>query len=180
MIGRRRPSRPILLLGTLAVVAGGALLLERTRPGRSTEPPVLGVAAADVVAVRVEEAGRRLWAVRERDGWRVEQPAAARAGAGEAVADLVNAIVAMVALDSFRRPGLDRRTLGLEPPRARIEVTLSDRGAPIVVALGDLTPSGGSVYGAVDGDPRVFRIGALIASEIENALYRVWPPEALH
>jgi hypothetical protein len=178
MIARRRPSRLVLLLGTLAVVAAGALLLERARPERSADTPVLGAAAADVVAVRVEEAGRRLWAVREPDGWRVDEPLPARDGADEAVADLVNAIVAMVALDSFTRRDLDRRALGLEPPRARIEITLSGRSKPIVLVLGDIAPSGGSVYGAVDGDPRVFRVGALIASEIENAMHRVWPQAA--
>jgi hypothetical protein len=178
MIVRRRPSRLVLLLGTLAVVVAGALLLERTRPQRTADRPVLGAAAADVVAVRVEEAGRRLRAVREPDGWRVDQPSPARAGSDEAVADLVNSIVAMVALESFTRRDLDRRSLGLEPPRARIEITLSGRREPIVLVLGDIAPSGGSVYGAVDGDPRVFRVGALIASEIENAIHRVWPEAA--
>jgi hypothetical protein len=177
MSARRWPPRPVLLLGTLAVVMAGALLLERT-PERSVETPVLAVAAGDVVAIRVEEAGRRLTAVRERDGWRVDEPSPARAGAGETVANLVNAVVAMVALDVFTRPDLDRRALGLEPPRARIELTLSGRRDPIVLVLGDIAPSGGSVYGALGDDSRVFRVGALIASEIENALHRVRPAES--
>jgi hypothetical protein len=177
MTGRRRPSTPVLLLGILAAVVAGALLIERGRPQRSAEMPVLAIAAADVVAVRVEEGERELRAAREQDGWRVDVPSPARAGSSEAIADLVNAIVATVALDSFRRPDLDRRVLGLEPPRARIEIMLASRSEPMVLALGDYTPSGGSVYGALDGDPRVFLIGALIASEIENALHAVRPAE---
>jgi hypothetical protein len=178
MSRRARPSRPVVLLGVLAVAVAGALLLERARPRRPTDTPVLAVAAADVVAVRVQEGGRELRAVRDPNGWRADVPSPARPGSSEAIGDLVNAIVAMVALDAFTRSDLDRRALGLEPPRARIEITLASRSEPIGLALGDYTPSGGSVYGAVDGDRRIFRIGALIANEVENALHRMWPREA--
>jgi len=177
MTGRRRPGRPALLVGVLAVAVAAALLLERRRAHEPAEMPVLGIAAADVVAVRVEEGGQELRAVRVQHDWRVDLPSPARPGSDATIAELVDAIVATVALDSFRRPDLDRRALGLEPPRARIELTLAGRSDPVVFLLGDFAPSGGSVYAAREGDPRVFRIGALIASEIENALHAVEPAE---
>jgi hypothetical protein len=167
----RRRSRT--LLGVLVVVSAGAIGLELWKPMTPAERPVLGVTAADVRAIHVREGERELRATRTADGWRIESPPGAGPGSGETVEAMVATLVSMVALDEFVRPELDRRTIGLEPPRVVVELTVRGRETAMELRLGDYTPTGGSVYGALTSDPRILQVGAAIAGEVERALYRV-------
>lgn len=170
---KRHPfRRPIFLLGVLATVLLAAIALERSGPRAPVDRPALGVQAEDVLGIAVQQGTRQLRAVRVDGGWRVEKPLTAHADAGVFVADIVDAVVGIVPLDAFARPELDRRTIGLEPARARIELTVRGAATPVVLLLGDYVPTGGSVYAALESDPRVLQIGALIVSEIEKAFYR--------
>jgi hypothetical protein len=170
MSGRRGYRRPLVLLAFLAAIAGGAMLLERGRAARPGDVPLLGIGAADVSAVLIQEGSRELRAMREAGEWRIQGPAGPLDR--QAVEAVVGTLASLVPLDVFERSDLDRAAIGLDPPRARVQLDVTGRSRPIVLLFGDYTPSGGTVYGALDGDPRLFRIGVLVVSEIERALYR--------
>jgi hypothetical protein len=170
---RRRPARLLLLL---AVAGGVAILSGRHGEEPPGDPPLLGLSAEEVVGVRIEEGSRELRAVRAAGGWRVEAPAISRPGASDAVPEMIAALVGLVAVDAFARDDLDRRALGLDPPRARVTLTRAGGAAPIVLLLGDFVPTGGSVYGALESDPRIFQIGAMVVSDLERVFYLASQP----
>jgi len=109
--------------------------------------------------------------------WRIEAPLAARPDAPAAVAEMVDVLAALVPVDTFERREIDRRALGIEPPRARIEIDVRGRAEQVVLLLGDDVPTGGSVYGALAWERSIHQIGAGIVSEMEKAFYRTLPDE---
>jgi hypothetical protein len=172
MIGANPLRRPLKLLVVLLLAVAAAVALERRRPTVPPEPPVLGIRADHVTAVRVQYGPRELRAKRDGSSWRVEAPSPAGRAAPAAVAELVVMLADLVATDTFERPELDRRTLGLAPARARIELETRGAAEPVVLLLGDYVPTGGSVYCALSGDSRIHQVGALLVTEIEKAFYR--------
>lgn len=172
------PRRRLLaLLVVLAVVVTTALVLERSRPSAPTDTALLGIRADDIVAIRVREGTRELRAARPGAVWCIEAPLAARPDAPAAVAEMVDVLAALVAVDTFERGETGRRDFGLEPARARIEIDVRGRAEQVVLLLGDYVPTGGSVYGALASERSIHQIGAGIVSEIEKAFYLTLPDE---
>jgi hypothetical protein len=167
--------RPLGLLVVLLVAIAAALVLERSQPAAPPEVPLVGLRAEDIRGIRIRESSRELRAVREGSRWRVVVPPGARADAGEAVRDLVDALVTLVPVDTFTRRQIDRRPFGLDPERTRIELEIQGATEPVVLLLGDHVPTGGSIYGALGSDSRVYQIGVLVLSEIERVFYRTRP-----
>ncbi len=163
--------RPGLLFLLLLVVGGAAILTGRREPTPPDEPALLGLRGEEIVGIRIEAGSRRFRAVRSGAGWRIEEPAATRPGANGVVAEMVDALVRLVPVDVFARDGVDRHGLGLDPPRARVTLTRTGGAASIVLLLGDFVPTGGSVYGVLGGDSRIFLIGAMVVSDLERAFY---------
>jgi hypothetical protein len=169
--------RTLRLLALFVAVGAAALAWERGRAPAPPDPPLLSLAARNVVGLRVRMGTRRLDAVREGDGWRIVQLPSARPAASAAVATLVDALVAIVPVDAFARQEIDRGALGLVTGRARIELdTAKSRNAAVLI-LGDYAPTRGSVYAALASDPRIFLLGALIVGRIEAAFHRALPED---
>jgi hypothetical protein len=178
MKGQASARRPLRLLALLVAVCAAALAWERREGPEPVDPPLLALAADDVVGIRVRMGARRLDAVRDGAGWRIAHPPSTRAPASAAVANLVDAVVAIVPVDAFARQQIDRRALGLDPGDARIEIDTPKTKNAAVLVLGDYVPTGGSVYAALASDPRIFQLGALVVSEIEAAFRRALPDDA--
>lgn len=170
-------SRLLSLLALLVVVVGIALVLEFLGPVVRPEASLLGIRADDVVGIRVMENARELRATRLGETWHVQTPSVTRPAAPAAVAEMVHALSALVPVDTFQREEIDMRALGIDPPRARIELDIRGRAGQVVLLLGDYVPTGGSVYGVLASDPRIHKIGAAVVSEIEEAFYRTLPAE---
>jgi hypothetical protein len=176
----RLPSarRPLRLLALFVAVCVITLAWEYRQEPEPVDPPLLKLAAHEVVAVRVQMGVRRLDAVRDRGGWRIVDPPGSRPAASAAVATLVDAIVAIVPVAAFERQQVDRDALGLDTGHARIEIDTEKSRNTAVLVLGDYVPTGGSVYAALASDPRIFQLGALIISEIEAAFHRALRDDA--
>jgi hypothetical protein len=114
----------------LAVVVATALVLERLQPRAPVQASLLGIRADDVVAIRVREGTPELRAARPGKVWRIEAPLAAGADAPAAVAEMVDALAALVPVDSFERGEAGKRDFGLDPSRARIEIDVRRQAEP--------------------------------------------------
>jgi hypothetical protein len=178
MKGQSSARRTLRLLALFVAVCAIALAWERRREPEPVDPPLLALEAHEVVGIRVWMGTHRLDAVREREGWRLVHPPSTRAAAAAAVASLVDALVAIVPVDAFARQPIDRRALGLDPGRARIEIDTPKTKNAAVLVLGDYVPTGGSVYAALASDPRIFQLGAVVVSEIEAAFHRALRDDA--
>ena len=89
---------------------------------------VLGVAAKDVTALRIERAGTTILVRRAGDAWRLAEPIDAP-GDRTAIEEIVNALADLHrerALDAVADS--DRKGFGLEPPVASAVLTLADGG----------------------------------------------------
>jgi hypothetical protein len=171
----RRPLRLALVLIALCAIA---VVWERRRQPDRVVPPLLTVVPRDIVGLRVRMGTHRLQAVRDREAWRIVYPPTPRPDAPAAVAALVESVAGLVPVDAFERQDIDRRGLGVEPGRARIELDTRDGADAVVIVLGNYVPTGGSVYAVVSSDRRIFQLGALIVSEIEAAFFRALPDDA--
>jgi len=170
--------RPLRLALALIALCSIAVAWKRGWQPDRVVPPLLTVAPRDIVGIRVRMGTHRLDAVRARAAWRIVYPPTPRPDAPAAVAALVESVTSLVPVDVFERQDVDRRQLGVEPGRARIELDTHDGPDTVVVVLGDHVPTGGSVYAAVSSDPRIFLLGALIMSEIEAAFFHSLPGDA--
>ena len=109
---------------------------------------------------------RRFSARRTSDGWELDgrPPSAASA---DALQDLLDTLVGLRALDTFR--ARDTSSYGLDRPRATIDVITPRR--PRRLTLGALNSAGSAVYARRSGDPRIIQVGALVLSELERVFY---------
>jgi PPOX class probable FMN-dependent enzyme len=128
---------------------------------------VFRVPAAAVRAIELRGGTRRLTAVRDAGGWRLDD-LPATSGQAEALSDLVDTLAGLRALDAFRPR--DRAALGLEPPVATIELRTARRTRKL--RLGAPNAAGSALYAERDGHPRVFLIGTGLLSAIDRVFYQ--------
>lgn len=162
-----------ITLGVFVAVLAFALWWGKERPAGSSEPeatptaePLWQLESSDVTALRVEDlSGGRAAEVRRREegGWEVLQPPG-----GALTDDVVE--MAITWLES-PRPRADLSSAGelavygLEPPRARITLSLRD-GSSRVLEVGSETPSGTTTYVRLPGSGAVFVVSKYGLSQV--------------
>lgn len=158
----------------VALVAVGAVLVWLVpAPKRQTGVEALrGARLFDVDATAVTQLDFVLRdasvSLARRDGvWSVDGKVA-NAGETAAIADLVELLTRMRAVDSFDSD--DTTQFALDPPQATI--TLKAGAREIQLALGGFNSTGTTVYGRIDGDPRMFQIGTQIMSSMQAVLFQ--------
>lgn len=109
---------------------------------------------------------RRFSARRSSDGWELDGRPASAASA-DALHDLLDALVGLRAIDTFR--ARDTSSYGLDRPGATIKV-LTPRG-PRHLVLGTMNSAGSAIYARRDGDPRIVQVSVLLLSDLERVLY---------
>jgi hypothetical protein len=167
-------------LGALfaGMVAWALLSVERpetaARATRDRESRVLPFSPGDAVAVSITpRSGPAIQLERTREGWRFLSPSPGPASA-LAVEGFLGRLAAIRARSTLPPGGAMPAALGLEPPVARLAVTLRE-GPPLGIDLGDESPFDGTRYcrsagaiqlvegtppAAVDLVPDAFRAGA--------------------
>ncbi len=90
------------------------------------------------------------------EGWRASSAPTATLD-GSKIDELASNFTDLVAERTVDANPIDLEQYGLAPARARIEGGLSDGTAKIFL-LGDLSPTGGSYYLQVKGDPKVYLV----------------------
>ncbi|HJQ82887.1 MAG TPA: DUF4340 domain-containing protein [Candidatus Binatia bacterium] len=115
---------------------------------------------------------RRFGARRTTNGWEIDgQPAAH--GVAVALDDLVEALVALRALDAFR--SRDGSSYGLDASRATIALATARKTRRL--EIGDTNPAGSAFYARRAGDPRVLQLGTGLLGDVERVFYnRDGPP----
>lgn len=151
-----------LLWAVFAALLGQWWLVERGRPpaGEGEAPPrarFLELRAADVSAVAVERAGRRL--VLRRDGgyWRVVEPVGAQVPS-DLVSAFMEALVGAEEIEQVAATTDDARSFGFDEGAGRVELSLTGQ-PPLVVTLGGQNPTGTAIYARRGGAPGIVLIG---------------------
>jgi hypothetical protein len=119
-----------------------------------------------VRGIEVALGERRFAARRTEQGWEIDGSAAGR-GAAEALDGLLDTLVHLRAVDTFRNR--DTSAFGLARPRATIDL-VTVRGVRRLV-IGDMNVTGTTLYARRIGDPRVLQVGTLLLSELERVFY---------
>ncbi len=130
-------------------------------------PRVLRIASRAVERVELVGGTRRLDATRGPQGWLIDGMPA-DTGTGEALDALVDTLTLLRAVDAFRAG--DRAALGLDPPQATLVVHTARRERRLL--LGVPNASGGALYVAREGHPRVFLVGTALLSAIDRVFYQ--------
>ena len=126
---------------------------------------VLGVAASDVTALRIDRAGTTVLVRRDGDAWRLAEPIDAP-GDRTAIEEIVNSLADLRrerALEGIA--AADRQSFGLEPPAATAVLTLAG-GGERRLALGGRTAVKANRY--VESDGAVSVVAATL-SRLEEA-----------
>jgi len=127
---------------------------------------VFGVGRGAVRGIDVVLEARRFSARRTAEGWEINGRRASP-GTAAALDDLLDTVVGLRAVDSFR--SRDTASFGLERPRATIEVATA-RGVRRLV-VGDLNAAGSALYARRAGDPRVLQVGSALLSDLERVFF---------
>ena len=127
---------------------------------------VFGVGPHAVRGIDVVLEARRFGARRTAEGWEIDGRRASL-GTAAALDDLLESLVGLRAVDSFR--SRDAASYGLERPRATIEVATA-RGVRRLV-IGDLNAAGSALYARRVGDPRVLQVGSALLSDLERVFF---------
>jgi hypothetical protein len=128
---------------------------------------VLRVVPRAVRALEVTLDERRFAARPVAGGWEIDGRLA-NARTAEALADLVDTLGTLRAVDVFRPR--DEASYGLDRPRGTIAVVTPRRTRRLV--LGASNAAASALYARREGDPRVIQVGTLLLSGIERVFYQ--------
>ena len=167
----------IVLYVVLAALGAEYWLVERTRqPAVTAAPPrqrFLTVRGDDVREVRVIRGGRAIVSRRAEGRWTVVEPADAPIPS-DLVTAFVDALTGAEEIDVLAEAGADQATYGLDATAARVEL-VTERGSPVVVAVGAPNPTGTAVYARRDDGSAVVLIGRNVRY-YEHLLFQALPP----
>ena len=101
------------------------------------------------------------------DGWKVTSPAPLRADTANANG-VVNAVNGLTWDRLIEEKGTDLSQYGLAQPALQVEIDAKG-GKKATLLIGDETPTTGSFYAKLEGDPRVFTIGSFVKTSVDKS-----------
>jgi hypothetical protein len=125
---------------------------EERRKAEETKDRALLFERADLKAVVLQNAGGTLRLERSGDAWSIATPIASPTDR-DAVEGLLTSLE-MARVERRLGEASEKKTYGLDPPASTLTVETST-GEPQVIALGDTSPIGGSVYALLAGGREV-------------------------
>jgi hypothetical protein len=157
------------LLAVLAILLGYLWLAElgprREAASAPSAPPLLPVPPAAVAAVKLEEHGRRMSAVRHEGAWLDER---GRPWRDDAVASLVDVLGTLRPVMVVASDPQEPDEYGLGPTAPRLEVTAGDGQPVLALELGARNPAWTGLYARRAGGHEVMLVGALLAWELDK------------
>jgi Domain of unknown function (DUF4340) len=164
--------RGTAVLALLVAVAGAYVWFDTT-PGDTTGPsaygdlppptptppvqPLLDAAPADVIAVRLEHAGRRVAVQRADATWK------------PVVDDFLQNLTEIGVLMHIAGGDAHLQDYGLAPPQSIVELRFRTQRPPLVLQIGDSNPAATGVYLRFGDRGPVVLAGALLVWEFERA-----------
>ena len=136
----------------------------------SATPVILKVNAADVTQLTVKQKQSDPVILQKADAskWQITQPKPYRADQ-ETVAGMLSTLSGLSADRVVEDKASNLKQYGLDPPAAELDITGKGQGTRQLL-LGDDTPTGGDVYAALAGDPRVFTVSSFNKTSLAKSL----------
>jgi Domain of unknown function (DUF4340) len=136
----------------------------------SGAPVILKVNAADVTQLTVKQKQADPVKVQKADAgrWQITQPKRYRADQ-ETVAGILSTLSGLSADRVVEDKASNLKQYGLDPAAAELDITGKGQGTRQLL-LGDDTPTGGDVYAALAGDPRVFTVSSFNKTSLDKSL----------
>ncbi len=163
----------ILLVVALAGLGGYIYFVEMKKPEVSADAKAkaFSVVAADIEELRIKVAdGDNTRATRANDTWALVEPIAADADGSE----LTNMASTLASLDVQRvvdESGGSLDQYGLNPPRIEVAFRAKGQTEPVVLQIGDKTPTGGDVYAKKAGETRVFLVSSIVEDTFRRSAF---------
>ncbi len=131
---------------------------------------ILKVNAADVTQLTVKQKQSDPVTLQKGDAseWKITQPKPYRADQ-ETVFGILSTLSGLSADRVVEDKASNLKQYGLDPPAAELDIAGKAQGTRQLL-LGDDTPTGGDVYAALAGDPRVFTISSFNKTSLAKSL----------
>jgi hypothetical protein len=136
----------------------------------SATPVIIKVNAADVtqLTVKQKQADPVVLQKADANNWQITQPKPYRADQ-ETVAGMLSTLSGLSADRVVEDKASDRKQYGLDPAAVELDIAGKSQGTRQLL-LGDDTPTGGDVYAALTGDPRIFTISSSNKTSLAKSL----------
>jgi hypothetical protein len=136
----------------------------------SAAPAILKVNATDVTQLVIKQKHSAPVTLQKADAnkWQITEPKPYPADQ-EMIAGMLSTLSGLSADRVVVEKASDPKQYGLDPPAVEVDVTGKGQGTRQLL-LGDDTPTGGDVYAAVGGDPRVFTISSFNKTSLDKSL----------
>ena len=168
----------LIAIALLAALVGGAMYWEKRKaaepekaePGSSNEK-LFPVEAKNVQAFTIKTLeGETVTCRREGEIWSITEPKKLAADPAAIESLLTTLIGASVDQVVDPKPA-DLHDFGLDSPTLTLEVTTSAKPEKFALSLGDDTPTGGSVYAQIAGNPRVMTLASHLKSSLGKSVF---------
>jgi Domain of unknown function (DUF4340) len=142
---------------------------ESAVPSSAATPIVIKVDPSSVTQLVIKEKGSEPVSLKKDEAgkWQITEPKPYRADQ-DAVAGVLSILSGLSADRVVEEKATDRKQYGLEEPAAEVDVT--GKGQTRQLLLGDDTPTGGDIFVAVAGDPRVFTVSSYNKTSLAKSL----------
>ncbi len=136
----------------------------------SAAPVILKVNTADVTQLSIKQKQTDPVTLQKADAgkWQITQPKPYRADQ-ETVAGMLSTLSGLNADRVVEDKASNLKQYGLDPAAVELDITGKGQGTRQLL-LGDDTPTGGGVYAALAGDPRVFIVSSFNKTSLDKSL----------
>jgi hypothetical protein len=163
-----------LLIATivLAALAGAvwwsnrAKSAEASKPSTDTPPKLITMTEADAQRVEIRKRDAESTVLEKQNGkWRITAPQELPADE-DAATGVVSGMTGLSWDQLVDEKATDLSQFGLDKPT--VQVTLAGKGGRKTLLVGDETPTSGSFYAKLEGDPRVFTISSFTKGNVDK------------
>ena len=171
-----RGGKSLLVLLVIALGLGSyAYLVESKRDLSDTGGPkptkVMPIDAGKVEEVEVKAASGEVTTLKKNGStWQIVGPEPMDADQ-DAVSTIVSSLSSLETTRTVDENPTDVKPFDLDPPRATVGIRLSGETAMRRLDLGTKTPTGADLYARVEGQPKVFLIGASADDQLDRTTF---------
>jgi len=164
----------LIAAAILVLLAGGVWWSNRAKKGeegkpRPDEPPkILSVPEDQIRQIEIRQKGGETTLVRKSDAgqWEITAPKPLRIDS-DAISSMTSTLSSLSSDRLIEEKAGDLAVYGLNAPALELIITRKD-GKSDKLLIGDETPTGGSFYARLEGDPRVFTIASWNKSSLDK------------
>lgn len=142
---------------------------EAAKPARDAAPQILKLDEHSITNVELKKKDAPpIVLAKDGSDWKITDPKPFAADEST-VSTLLSSVSSLNAERLVDEKSSDLQRYGLQPPSLELDITEIDNKTQRLL-LGDDTPTGGAVYAALAGDPRVFTVASYSKGSIDKSL----------